>query len=36
VDLPRNRFLEDVAVVQIASVIRDDLRREAAVAGEGR
>jgi NitT/TauT family transport system ATP-binding protein len=36
VDLPRNRFLEDVAVVQIASVIRDDLRREAAATGAGR
>jgi NitT/TauT family transport system ATP-binding protein len=35
IDLPRNRFLEDVAVVQIASVIRDDLRREVTAFGEG-
>lgn len=28
VDLPRNRFLEDVEVVSIASQIRDDLRHE--------
>lgn len=34
VDLPRNRYLEDVGVVQIASVIRDDIRREVTTAGE--
>lgn len=34
VDLPRNRYLEDVGVVQIASVIRDDIRREVMAAGE--
>jgi len=28
IDLPRNRFLEDVEVVKIASQIRDDLRHE--------
>jgi NitT/TauT family transport system ATP-binding protein len=28
IDLPRNRFLEDVEVVKIASQIRDDLRNE--------
>ncbi|HXE96727.1 MAG TPA: ABC transporter ATP-binding protein, partial [Dongiaceae bacterium] len=35
VDLPRGRFLEDVSVVRIAAVIRDDLRREAMIATEG-
>jgi NitT/TauT family transport system ATP-binding protein len=35
VDLPRNRFLEDVSVVKIAAVIRDDLRREAILSSEG-
>ena len=35
IDLPRNRFLEDFDVARIASVIRDDLRREAMQAGEG-
>lgn len=34
INLPRNRFLEDVAVVKIASVIRDDLRRAVLVARE--
>lgn len=34
VDLPRNRFLEDVSVVQIAAAIRDDLRREAMLSRE--
>lgn len=29
VDLPRNRQLEDVELVKIASVIRDDLKKEA-------
>jgi NitT/TauT family transport system ATP-binding protein len=29
IDLPRNRFLEDIAVAQLASKIRDDLRSEA-------
>jgi NitT/TauT family transport system ATP-binding protein len=28
IDLPRNRYLEDVEVVKIASQIRDDLRHE--------
>lgn len=28
IDLPRNRYLEDVEVVRIASQIRDDLRQE--------
>lgn len=36
IDLPRNRFLEDFDVARIASVIRDDLRREARLAAEGR
>ncbi|NVN98663.1 MAG: ABC transporter ATP-binding protein [Geobacteraceae bacterium] len=35
IDLPRNRFLEDPDVARIASVIRDDLRREAASVAEG-
>jgi len=35
VDLPRGRFLEDVSVVRIAAVIRDDLRREAMISLEG-
>jgi NitT/TauT family transport system ATP-binding protein len=35
VDLPRGRFLEDVSVVRIAAVIRDDLRREAMISREG-
>ena len=35
VDLPRGRFLEDVSVVRIAAVIRDDLRREAMISMEG-
>jgi NitT/TauT family transport system ATP-binding protein len=35
VDLPRNRFLEDLDVARIASVIRDDLRSEALQPGEG-
>lgn len=34
VNLPRNRFLEDVEVVHIASQIRDDLRQEVLRAGE--
>lgn len=33
VDLPRNRFLEDVEVVKIASQIRDDLRRDVLKTG---
>ena len=33
IDLPRNRFLEDLDVARIASVIRDDLRREVMVSG---
>lgn len=38
VDLPRHRHLEDVGLVKIASVIRDDLRQEvlnAAAEGNG-
>lgn len=35
VDLPRGRFLEDVGVVRIAALIRDDLRREAMISSEG-
>ena len=35
IDLPRNRFLEDLEVARIASVIRDDLRREVVVSREG-
>lgn len=35
VSLPRNRFLEDVAVVKIASVIRDDLRSTVLTARGG-
>jgi len=35
VNLPRNRFLEDVEVVKIASVIRDDLRRAVLAARGG-
>lgn len=34
IDLPRNRFLEDVEVVKIASQIRDDLRNEVLRASE--
>jgi NitT/TauT family transport system ATP-binding protein len=34
VDLPRNRFLEDLDVARIASVIRDDLRSEVMTFGE--
>lgn len=32
IDLPRNRYLEDVEVVTIASEIRDELRREVLLA----
>lgn len=35
IDLPRNRFLEDLEVARIASIIRDDLRREVMVSQEG-
>ncbi len=35
IDLPRNRFLEDLEVVTIASRIRDDLRREVLRGGGG-
>lgn len=35
IDLPRNRFLEDLDVARIASIIRDDLRREVMVSQEG-
>lgn len=35
VNLPRNRFLEDLAVVTIASQIRDQLRREVLRSGAG-
>ncbi|KAF0218741.1 MAG: NitT/TauT family transport system ATP-binding [Geobacteraceae bacterium] len=34
IDLPRNRYLEDVQVVTIASKIRDELRQEAVRANE--
>jgi NitT/TauT family transport system ATP-binding protein len=34
INLPRNRFLEDVEVVKIASQIRDDLRNEVLRASE--
>lgn len=34
IDLPRNRFLEDVEVVKIASQIRDDLRHEVLRAAK--
>lgn len=33
IDLPRNRFLEDLEVVKIASEIRDQLRNEVLKAG---
>jgi NitT/TauT family transport system ATP-binding protein len=33
VDLPRHRHLEDIELVKIASVIRDDLREDAQQAG---
>lgn len=35
INLPRNRTLEDVELVQIASVIRDDLKAEVLAAGGG-
>jgi NitT/TauT family transport system ATP-binding protein len=35
VDLPRHRHLEDVEVVKIASVIRDDLKLEVQRAAAG-
>lgn len=35
IDLPRNRFLEDLEVARIASIIRDDLRREVIASREG-
>lgn len=34
VDLPRNRFLEDLEVARLASKIRDDLRNVTATDGE--
>jgi NitT/TauT family transport system ATP-binding protein len=34
IDLPRNRFLEDIDVVTIASQVRDQLRREVLRAGD--
>ena len=34
IDLPRNRFLEDLEVARIASIIRDDLRSEDMVSAE--
>lgn len=34
IDLPRHRHLEDVELVKIASVIRDDLRREVLEIGD--
>ena len=35
VNLPRHRHLEDVDLVKIASVIRDDLRQEVIEAHQG-
>jgi NitT/TauT family transport system ATP-binding protein len=35
IELPRRRHLEDVALVRIASVIRDDLRAEVEESGVG-
>lgn len=34
IDLPRHRHLEDIELVKIASVIRDDLRREVLETGD--
>jgi NitT/TauT family transport system ATP-binding protein len=34
IDLPRNRYLEDVGVVKIASQLRDELRQEVISAGQ--
>jgi sulfonate transport system ATP-binding protein len=36
IDLPRNRYLEDLEVVTIASQIRDQLRREVLMSVDGR
>lgn len=35
IDLPRHRHLEDVDLVRIASVLRDDLRAEVEMSGVG-